>query len=578
MMRSMTTNGAPEQEPTRPVTSYGLRPPVPAQREQPPVPPREQEPAETAASSADPRSADVSADVSAAGPSAAVGPADPGAGRLVGGRYRLLERLGFGGMGTVWRAHDEVVDRDVAVKEARVPDHLGAAERATAYLRMQREARAAARIEHPAVVTVHDVVTEDERPWIVMELIRGRSLAEVLEEGTLPPREAARIGLAVLGALVAAHEAGVLHRDVKPANVLLGRYDRVVLTDFGIAQVEGEQKLTETGAFIGSPEYLSPERVLGQRPGPESDLWSLGVVLYQAVEGVSPFRRQGTPATFQAVLLAELPAPGRAGPLAAPITGLLRKEPAVRLTAAQLADALRAVSAPGPERPPAATRPLTDAVRAAVGGAPPHAGSAPPARGGVPRGRSKVLIGAGAAGLAAVLGTVYAVVDPFGGAGGLPGGWKAYDEKALGVRLAVPGDYVRSIGDKAVTYTDPRKVFTVTLVKKEGVKDSAAGVGATGLEWYRDGGEVDYSDTVEEAEGRVTEATQQGTDAAMLDVRYVDRTDDARPRLRDLVLVVVSSKGDEYTLKVRMPAAAVQASQGRRIFDDVKKHLVIGAL
>ncbi len=141
---------------------------------------------------------------------------------------------------------------------------------------MRREARTAARIDHPSVVTIHDVVVENEQPWIVMELVQGRSLADVLNDGTIGVREAARIGLAVAGALEAAHATGVLHRDVKPDNVLLGRYDRVVLTDFGIAAVQGEQGLTETGAFVGSPEFVAPERVLGQRPGPESDLWSLG--------------------------------------------------------------------------------------------------------------------------------------------------------------------------------------------------------------------------------------------------------------------------------------------------------------
>ncbi|WP_404829898.1 serine/threonine-protein kinase [Streptomyces arboris] len=151
-------------------------------------------------------------------------------------------------------------------------------------------ATAAARIDHPSVVTIHDVVVEEGRPWIVMELVRGQSLGDRLQEGILDTREAARIGLAVLDALAAAHNAGVLHRDVKPDNVLLGTADRVVLTDFEIAQVEGEQRLTETGAFVGSPEYISPERVLGQHPGPASDLWSLGVVLYAAVEGMSPYR------------------------------------------------------------------------------------------------------------------------------------------------------------------------------------------------------------------------------------------------------------------------------------------------
>lgn len=273
----MTNDGGRANEPT----SYGLQPPI-----APTVPPQS--------------------------PTQAVTPAaDPAVGRVLGGRYRLVSRLGHGGMGTVWLAHDEVVDRDVAIKEPRVPDHVGERERGHVYLRMQREARAAARIDHPSVVTMHDVVVEDAKPWIVMELVRGQSLGDRLQEGTLDPREAARIGLAVLGALAAAHAVGVLHRDVKPDNVLLGRDDRVVLSDFGIAQVEGEQGLTETGSFVGSPEFIAPERVLGQRPGPESDLWSLGVVLYAAVEGMSPYRRSNAPATLQAVLSAEPQMPAR---------------------------------------------------------------------------------------------------------------------------------------------------------------------------------------------------------------------------------------------------------------------------
>ncbi|NEB89922.1 serine/threonine protein kinase, partial [Streptomyces anulatus] len=274
---------------------------------------------------------------------------DSAVNRLIGGRYRLLARLGHGGMGTVWRAHDEVVDREVAVKEPRVPEHLGEREHSTVHQRMQREARAAARIDHPSVVTVHDVVVEDGKPWIVMELVRGPSLGDRLQEGTLDPREAARIGLAVLDALTAAHAIGILHRDVKPDNVMLGTGDRVVLTDFGIAQVEGEQQLTETGAFVGSPEYIAPERVLGQRPGPESDLWSLGVVLYAAVEGMSPYRRSHTPATLQAVLSAEPQVPARGtGAFGTLVMQLLRKDPAARPPAAEVRRTLQQLASPAP--------------------------------------------------------------------------------------------------------------------------------------------------------------------------------------------------------------------------------------
>ncbi|MFI1097370.1 serine/threonine-protein kinase [Streptomyces sp. NPDC020917] len=606
------TGGQPEDEVTRTATSYVLKPPaagdgeaaavppaaraeadveaapavVPAQSNSTPEQPGSPAPSATAAVPAqhgDPEAADrpaapASAPASASASASVTPGATGGGGRLVGGRYRLLERLGFGGMGTVWRAHDETVDRDVAVKEPRVPEHMTGAQRQTAYLRMQREARAAARIDHPSVVTVHDVVIEDERPWIVMELVRGRSLAEMLAEGTLPPREAARIGLAVLGALSAAHEAGVLHRDVKPANILLGRHDRVVLTDFGIAQVEGEEPLTETGAFIGSPEYIAPERVLGHRPGPESDLWSLGVVLYQAVEGVSPFRRQATPSTFQAVLLADLPAPRQAGPLAGPILGVLRKEPAARTTAARLADELRAVLDP----PRAA--PKVDAAAATLlagAGAGPHdAPGADSAAGRAVRAlrgsrRAKVLTGVVA--VAAVAAVVLAIVNPFAG-DGLPKGWKTYQERGVDATVSVPGDYVRSIADKKVTYTSPHEVFTVTLHKTQGEKQSAAGVANDDLQWYKDGGTINYSHTVEDANGRVTEAQQQSQAGAQLDVHYTDVEDDAHPAMRELELCVVSGGGDLYTLDVVMPAAAAQSAEGQRIFDQIRQHMTIHTL
>ncbi|MFJ2593522.1 serine/threonine-protein kinase [Streptomyces erythrochromogenes] len=264
---------------------------------------------------------------------------------LIANRYRLLSRLGEGGMGTVWRAHDETLHREVAVKEVRAPAGLRAGDIARMYSRLEREAWAAARIPDRNVVTVHDVVMEDERPWIVMELIRGQSLADLLRaEGPLTPRHAAHIGAEVLSALRAAHAVGVEHRDVKPANVLLAEDGRVVLSDFGIAMVEGSTALTMTGEVVGSPEYLPPERALGRPSGPESDLWSLGVMLYAAVEGISPFRQDTALSTLRAVVDDEPPAPTRAGPLAPVIAGLLRKEPAERTPAAEVAEALRDIA------------------------------------------------------------------------------------------------------------------------------------------------------------------------------------------------------------------------------------------
>ncbi|MGW2798156.1 protein kinase domain-containing protein [Streptomyces sp. NPDC001269] len=271
---------------------------------------------------------------------------DAGAERLVAGRYRLLAVLGEGGMGTVWRALDEVLHREVAVKEVRPPVGLTVAQVERMYTRLEREAWAAARISAPGVVTVHDVATDDGRPWIVMEFVRGRSLADVIgSEGALAPREAARIGAEVLAALRAAHGAGVLHRDVKPANVLLADDGRVVLTDFGIATVEGDSALTLTGEVVGSPEYLAPERALGRNPGPASDLWSLGPLLYTAVQGRSPFRRTTPLATLRAVVDDELPPPHRAGPLVSVIEGLMRKDPDDRMPVEQAEQELRLAGA-----------------------------------------------------------------------------------------------------------------------------------------------------------------------------------------------------------------------------------------
>ncbi|GAA3142539.1 hypothetical protein GCM10010449_72810 [Streptomyces rectiviolaceus] len=268
--------------------------------------------------------------------------------RVIAGRYRLLSPLGEGGMGTVWRARDEVLGREVAVKEVRAPAGLPASEVDRLYARLEREAWAAARIPHRNVVTVYDVASEDGRPWIVMEIVRGLSLSDVLDaEGPMAPQRAARIGAEVLAALRAAHDAGVLHRDVKPGNVLIANDGRVVLTDFGIAMVEGSSALTMTGEVVGSPEFLAPERALGHRPGPESDLWSLGVLLYAAVEGSSPFRQDTPLSTLRAVVDEELPPPRNAGPLVPVIEGLLRKDPAARISAADAENQLRLVAAGG---------------------------------------------------------------------------------------------------------------------------------------------------------------------------------------------------------------------------------------
>ncbi|MGI5195424.1 serine/threonine-protein kinase [Streptomyces sp. CA-288835] len=274
-------------------------------------------------------------------------------GALLSDRYRLVDSIGSGGMGRVWRAHDEVLHRAVAIKELTAALYVSEGDRAVLLARTRAEARAAARINHSAVVTVHDVLEHDGRPWIVMELVEGHSLADAVKDAQrVEPREAARIGLWVLRALRAAHSAGVLHRDIKPGNVLLSRDGRVLLTDFGIAQVEGDTTITRTGEIVGSVDYLAPERIRGHDPGPASDLWSLGATLYTAVEGRSPFRRTTPLTTMQAVVDEEPGEPQNAGPLAHVINALLQKDPADRPDAAQ-AEQMLAEAAEG-RRPSAA--------------------------------------------------------------------------------------------------------------------------------------------------------------------------------------------------------------------------------
>ncbi|WP_424212361.1 serine/threonine-protein kinase [Streptomyces sp. BI20] len=275
-----------------------------------------------------------------------------GGGRLLADRYRLEEELGRGGMGVVWRAQDTLLSRPVAVKELHVPegsaDRTDRTDRESRRSRLMREARAAAQINHPNVITVHDVLLHADRPWIVMELIDGESLEEAVDEGVLLPREAARIGAGLAAGLAAAHAAGVLHRDVKPANVFLTRDGRAVLGDFGIAVLDGSSGTTRTGEVVGSPDYLAPERVSGNRPGPASDLWSLGATLYAAVEGNGPFRRPTLVSTLNAILTDPPAPPTRAGgPLGGVLEALLAKDPYARPGAELTARALREIAETG---------------------------------------------------------------------------------------------------------------------------------------------------------------------------------------------------------------------------------------
>ncbi|MFI2430412.1 protein kinase [Streptomyces sp. NPDC018693] len=416
--------------------------------------------------------------------------------RVIAGRYRLHERLGRGGMGIVWRATDELLGRRVAVKEL-VQDAGGSdTEARDRRDRSLREARAVAQLRHPHIVVVHDVVVEDERPYIVMELVDGGSLADrIAERGPVGADEAARIGLALLGALRAAHTAGVLHRDIKPANVLIeSGTDRVVLTDFGIAQVAGATTLTETGSFVGSPEYTAPERMSGARTGPESDLWSLGALLCTALSGESPFRRDSLGGILHAVVFAEIRTPPQADPLLPVVRGLLERDPERRLDAVEAERLLRAFQDTG-RTPPMPTE-YTPTQRTQLPG--PDAGAVPPAAGREPRSTRSVLVAAALVAAMAGAGVSAAalLLDRDGGAGGgtptssapqtpgtstgpaptvtvthtpaptsstvPPSGYRLADDPA-GFTLAVPEEFMRSPQGERVFYLSPGGTFRLGI-------------------------------------------------------------------------------------------------------------------
>ncbi|MBF5028311.1 protein kinase [Micromonospora sp. ANENR4] len=300
--------------------------------------------------------------------------------QLVADRYRLLTPLGQGGMGRVWKARDEVLHRDVAIKELVPPPGLTPEERREMRERSLREARAIARLNNVNVVRIFDVLRTDGDPWIVMEYVASKSLQDTIaEDGPVTPAKAVEIGLGVLNALKAAHKAGIMHRDVKPGNVLLGEDGRVVLTDFGLATIPGDPNVTRTGMVLGSPAYISPERARDGTAGPEADLWSLGATLYAAVEGKSPYARPSAIATLAALATEPMPPPRNAGPLKPVLQGLLRKDPDERITAevaermlrkaagrrAKSISLLDGVRRPGPNGPRVPRPPLVPAPRPA---------------------------------------------------------------------------------------------------------------------------------------------------------------------------------------------------------------------
>ncbi|MEV5592527.1 serine/threonine-protein kinase [Streptomyces sp. NPDC052496] len=370
-----------------------------------------------------------------------------GPGRLAAGRYRLLELIGRGGMGRVWRAQDEMLDRWVAVKEIHIDERAGE-ESVVQRERSLREARATARIDHPNVVRVHDVAEEGDRLWIVMQLVQARSLEQILaQDGPLAPEAAARVGTGLVRALREVHAVGVLHRDIKPGNVLIDDRGAVVLTDFGIAAMQDATALTMAGMLIGSPDYMAPERVAGQEQGPPSDLWSLGATLCAAVGGQSPFTRATTLATLHAVLHEEPAIPPAAGPLREVLTDLLNKAPEARpaldevearleplvrraaaanptapMNAARVVDVRTpTVADPAPAPAPGQEVPAEAPAAPAVldpGPAPPAAPAAPPARS---RPERRALLAAGGVLASAVTVVVILVAtrgaDPGGTAG-----------------------------------------------------------------------------------------------------------------------------------------------------------------
>ncbi len=382
---------------------------------------------------------------------------------VVASRYALHEVLGRGGWGRVWRARDSLLDRDVAVKEITVPLGVSPGERRTAEERVLREAQAAARIPHPGAVTVYDVVRQEGRAFIVMELVRGRSLARVVaEEGALSPERAAVIGRDVVATLEAAHAQGIVHRDVKPQNVMIAEDGRVRLTDFGIATLRDQATITLSGQVLGSPQYMAPEQARGERSSPATDLWGLGATLYFAVEGRSPFGREHPLATLSAVVNEEPSAPTRAGALRPVIDALLRKDPEERPGSDRVTEMLEVAAGRSRRQAKWPTEPISTTT------SPGHPG------GGECRARWSPILLVG--GLLALVASVWFVAslqeegDLTTGRSaqpsspveqpspaGLPEGWTEYQDPAVGYRIAHPRGWEVSAVDATRTdFRDPR--------------------------------------------------------------------------------------------------------------------------
>ncbi|MEU7579591.1 serine/threonine-protein kinase [Streptomyces sp. NPDC041068] len=515
--------------------------------------------------------------------------------RVIAGRYRLEARLGRGGMGVVWRATDQLLGRRVAVKELDLDETLSETEAEQQRERTLREARAVAQLRHPHVIVVHDVVVQDEHPYIVMELIEGGSLAgRIARNGPLDAHAVARMGIDLLGALRAAHEAGILHRDLKPANVLLeSATGRVVLTDFGIAQLTGATTLTEVGSFVGSPEYTAPERMSGERTGPESDLWSLGALLVTALAGESPFRRDSIGGVLHAVVYDEIRPPAAAAPLLPVVLGLLDRDPERRIDAAEAERLLRAYVETG-RMPEAARRggytrytptqrdlPLGPRAPAA-GQAKAHGGHAR-ARGGHGR---VVLIAAALVAAVAGAGVSAVLLLNRGGEGGgtpatsssappssptptvtvttatprpsspeAPQGYRIAKDPE-GFALAVPEGFRREVDGPRVFYVSPNGTYRIGIKKEApepggplAAQRRADAAGPKNNPGYRD--------------GKVTETTRNGRPAALWEFTWDGFSEEEGARHTfDLCW---EEGGRMYDVWVSAPVG--DAAQARRYFD-----------
>ncbi|MFF8358431.1 serine/threonine-protein kinase [Streptomyces chartreusis] len=544
-------------------------------------------------------------------------------GRVIGGRYRLVERIGSGGMGTVWRALDELVDREVAVKQPRLPGDPEDAAHQRAANRLYREARAAARVDHPAAVSIHDVVVEEDGlPWIVMELVRGESLHEALKRGPVEAPEAARIGIAVLGALRAAHAVGIVHRDVKPANVLLGPHRRVVLTDFGIAHIQGEESLTVSGEFVGSLEFIAPERMSGRGAGPASDLWSLGVLLYAAVEGWSPFRRTTLESTLAAILAADAPEPKQAGPLGSLIVSLLVKDPEQRPDADEVGAVLEAVAEgwpvpepsggaagsgpqdasglrefaedsgtvrlkaeptpePLPDAPPEAEPTPEPATATSVTTS--TAASNPPRRSWFLRPAPLLVLG-----VLLVVGTWLATASFLGGDSGeakemnptyssaplapattpAPGGWTEHPERDMDAVLFLPTEYKEAAREGGATDQPRLVVYDIGLVQ---VRLTQWDKSPRPLLEQAQEAHDTWDSYNHDASTQSTRTTFKGYDAVLSDTTY-DK--DVSPT-RVMQLIVVTGDDRMYELRVDMPKGTPTEKKGTAVFKGARDRLEI---